>query len=88
MERHPAAQPPLRSPSEGPAGTIRRQAWFLGKRVPRGRVKDEGKFSGIGRQEMKFPYILEQGDVRKAIPGAQWRGLASCPLLSCAMMIR
>jgi hypothetical protein len=33
MERHPAAQPPLRSPSEGPASAIRRQAWFLGKRV-------------------------------------------------------
>src|SRR5437870_4657856 len=32
----PAAGPPLRSPSEGPAGAIRRQAWFLGKRVPGG----------------------------------------------------
>src|SRR3954467_3538781 len=32
----PAARLPLRSPSEGPAGAIRRQAWFLGKRVRAG----------------------------------------------------
>src|SRR4051794_39177641 len=53
----PAAKPPLRSPSEGPAGAIRRQARFLGKRVPGVAPVKTGKILQNDRRKMKFPYI-------------------------------
>jgi hypothetical protein len=53
-ERHPAARLPLRSPSEGPAGTIRRQAWFLGKRVRVAAAVKSGAIPGKGGKENEF----------------------------------
>src|SRR3954471_446492 len=47
----PAAGPPLRSPSEGPASAIRRQVWFLGKRVRGGGGVETRPISRLRRAQ-------------------------------------
>ena len=82
----PAAKPPLRSPSEGPAAAIRRQAWFLGKR-DRGVGWGETRlFPGLTPHQIRFSYIVEQVGTNghpRLTPQADFG-----TLLSCAMMIR